>query len=47
MLNIMLVGGCALLDIRYPNGINSGVWYQEQPKNMQEEDSVLLAKLST
>lgn len=40
-------GGCALLDIRNTNGIVSGVQYQEQPRNMQEEDSVLLAKLST
>lgn len=38
--------GCARLDIRYTNGINSGVQYQEQPRTMLRKP-VLLAKLST
>lgn len=41
MLDIVLEGACAHLEIWYTNGITSVCpWYQEQPRNMQEEDSV-------
>lgn len=36
---------CAHLEIWYTNGITSVCpWYQEQPRNMQEEDSVPLCQ---
>lgn len=38
ILGTMLeVGGHAQIDIRYTNGITSGVRDQEQPRTMQEE----------